>query len=274
MRGPTFRKLSLQVIRILAMLVVGLAVYLTLFENRLIFYPEPTLAGSPHIPFEDIRFSAGDGTRLHGWFIPFKDSKRIFIISHGNAGNIGDRYEMGEFINREFQANTLMYDYRGYGQSEGRPSESGVYSDLSGAVRYVLSRGFSPNDVYLIGQSLGSAVTVEIAGQQPVAGLILEAPFTSIRALARRIAFSLPVDYFLRARFDSLSKIRNVRSRIAVVHGTRDPVIPFALGQQLFDAAPAPKRFFQVDAEIHEGALMALGVERTKELREFLFNIK
>lgn len=257
-------------VRILAMLIAGLAVYLMLFENSLIFYPERTLAGFPHVPFEDVRFTAADGTRLHGWFIPFKDSKKIFVISHGNAGNIGHRYEMGEFINREFQANTLMYDYRGYGESEGRPTESGVYSDLSGAIRYALSRGYSPNELYLIGQSLGSAVTVEIASQQRVAGVILEAPFTSIRAMARRIAFSLPIDYFLRARFDSLSKIGSVRAPIAVIHGKRDPVVPFQLGQELFDAAASPKKFFPIDAEIHEGAMMALGLERTKELLEFL----
>ena len=213
-------------LRILVMLLFGLAVYFRVFENRLIFYPERTLAGVPLIPHEDVTFTAIDGTLLHGWFIPFKDSDKVFVISHGNAGNIGDRYEMGQYVNQEFHANTFMYDYRGYGQSEGKPSESGTYSDLRGALRYVSSRGYSPKSVYLIGQSLGGAVTVEVASQEPVAGIILEAPLPSIRSLARHYAFSLPIDYFLTARFDSLSKIKNVQAPVVVVHSKRDPVIP------------------------------------------------
>jgi uncharacterized protein len=240
---------------------------LKVFGYRFIFYPERTLGGVPRIPYEDVRFPAADGTQLHGWFIPFKNSHRVFLISHGNAGNIGDRSEMGEYINQEFQANILMYDYRGYGQSEGKPSESGVYSDLRGALRFALSRGYSPKSVYLIGQSLGAAVTVDVASQDSVAGVILEAPLTSVRTLARHYAFSLPVDYFLSARFDSLSKIQNLRVPVAVVHARRDPVIPFDLGQELFNAAHEPKRFFPVDAELHEGVLMALGISRTKELQ-------
>src|SRR3989442_1029020 len=220
-------------LRIVVMLIIGLAIYFRLFEKRLIFYPDRTLSGSPHIPYEDVHFAAADGTQLHGWFLPFKSSDRVFIISHGNAGNIGDRYEMAEYINREFESNILMYDYRGYGQSAGDPSEPGLYSDLKGALAYVRSRGYSPGSVYLMGQSLGTAVTVDVASREPVAGIILEAPFPSVRAVARHYMFSIPVDYLLSARFDSLSKISLVHSPVAVVHGKRDPVIPFDLGYEL-----------------------------------------
>src|SRR5262249_41066216 len=148
--------------------------------NRLIFYPARTLADSPHLPFENIYFNSADGTRLHGWLIPSKESGRVFIISHGNAGNIGDRWEMGEFVNRSFQSSVFMYDYRGYGKSEGEPSEAGLYSDLRGALTFIRSRGYGNDAIYLIGQSLGTAVTVDIASKEHVAGIILEAPFPSI----------------------------------------------------------------------------------------------
>lgn len=266
------RKLSIAALRIVLMLILGLAAYFKLFEKRVIFHPERTLTGFPRIPYEDVHFIAIDGIQLHGWFVPFSESARVFIVSHGNAGNIGDRHEMAEYITRQFQASVLMYDYRGYGQSAGEPSESGLYSDLRGALAYVHSRGYSPDSVYLIGQSLGTAVTVDAASQERVGGLILEAPFPSVRAVARYYAFSLPVDYLLSSRFDSASKIPQIRVPIAVVHGKRDPVIPFDLGQHLFEAAVGPKKFFSVDAEVHEGALMALGLEQTKQLREFLFN--
>jgi fermentation-respiration switch protein FrsA (DUF1100 family) len=268
------RKLAMAALRIVLMLIVGLAVYFRLFEKRLVFYPDRTLAGFPHVPYEDVHFPAKDGTPLHGWFIPFQGSDRIFVISHGNAGNIGDRYEMAEYLNQEFQTNLLMYDYRGYGRSAGDPSESGLYSDIRGAISYVRSRGYASSSVYLIGQSLGTAVTVDAASQEPVGGIILEAPFTNIKDVARHYMYSMPVDYLLSSRFDSLSKITQVHAPIAVVHGERDPVIPFELGRQLYSAAAAPNKFFPGQAEIHEGALMALGIERTRELRDFLFSGK
>src|ERR1700722_11356819 len=111
---------------------------------------------------------------------------------------MGDRAVMGEFVHREFRSNILMYDYRGYGNSEGKPSEEGLYADIQGAFYYLQSRGFDGNRGYLFGQSLGTAVTIDFASRRSaagVAGIILEAPLPGIRALARHIAFSLPIDY-------------------------------------------------------------------------------
>ena len=269
-RRRIVRKLGFSLIRIVVMLLIGLALYLRLFENRLLFYPDKSLAEKPEIPYEEIHFTAADGVRLHGWFIPFENSKRVFLISHGNAGNIGGRAVMGEFVHAEFQGNVLMYDYRGYGLSEGTPSESGLYSDIRGAISYLHSRGFDSKSVFLIGQSMGAAVTVDLASAEPVGGIILEAAPSSVRALVRSIAFHLPLDYLMTARFDSLSKVVNIHAPIAVVHGRKDPVVPFALGQQLFDAIPGPKRFFVAEGEIHEGALMSLPLPELQEIRNFL----
>jgi fermentation-respiration switch protein FrsA (DUF1100 family) len=253
------------------MLVVGLAAYFKFFGNRLIFYPETTIAAVPRIPYDDVAFTADDGTKLNGWFMPFPGADRVFVISHGNAGNIGDRSELGQYVRQELQSAVFLYDYRGYGRSEGKPSEAGLYSDLRGALRYVGARGYAPDEIYLMGQSLGTAVTVEVASRENVAGIILEAPFPGVQELVRSYTFSIPVDYFLSARFDSDSKIQAVRSPIAVIHARKDPVIPFVLGQRLFDTANDPKEFFAVEGEIHEGALMALGVVQMRQLREFLF---
>jgi fermentation-respiration switch protein FrsA (DUF1100 family) len=178
------------------MLVVGLAAYFKLFGNRLFFYPETTIAAVPHIPYDDVTFTANDGTKLNGWFIPFTASDRVFVISHGNAGNIGDRSEMGEYVSRELRSAVFMYDYRGYGRSEGKPSESGLYSDLLGALRYVRARGYASDKIYLMGQSLGTAVTVDVASRERVAGIILEAPFPGVRELARSYTFSVPRGLF------------------------------------------------------------------------------
>ena len=228
------------------------------------------MSGVPDREFEDVNFTANDDTALHGWFFPAV-SNRVFIVSHGNAGNISHRSRMGDFLNEELDVNVFMYDYRGYGRSEGEPSEEGTYSDIRGAYSYIRSRGYAPSDIFLLGQSLGSAIAVHLATEVPVGGIILEAPFTSVAAIARQI-IHVPLDWVLQTRYDSLSKIPRLRILVAIIHAKADPVLPFELGRELFEAANQPKMFFQVDGEIHKGVIMALGLERLSELKAFLFD--
>jgi len=259
-----------RLLRVLILTVVGLVIYLRIFEKRLVYYPTRELAGRPQSTYEDVIFPAADGQKLHGWFIPHERSPVVLIVSHGNAGNISDRHEMGEYLAEALGVNVLMYDYRGYGQSEGRPSEEGTYSDIRGAYSYVRSRGYAPSMILLFGQSLGTAITIDLASSETVGAVILEAPFTSLGAVARRRAFGLPVDYILTTRYDSLSRVHSIRAPVAVIHANRDPVIPFELGMALYRQLPDPKRFFEVEGELHEGALLGLGLERTRQLKEFV----
>ena len=255
--------------RIVVITSVVLVAYVMLFEHRLIYYPTGDVNGSPSSPHEDVYFASRDGTRLHGWFVP-AGGERALIVSHGNGGNIGHRREMADFLSRELRIDVFAYDYRGYGNSEGSPSEEGTYSDIRGAYDYVRSRGHVPETIYLMGQSLGAAVTVDLASEERVGGLILEAPFTSIAGVARRI-FGLPIGWILRTRYDSTGKIGRIHVPIAIIHARNDPVLPFDLGVELFDSAKEPKRFFEVDGEVHEGAIMGLGLEKLDKLKEFLF---
>jgi fermentation-respiration switch protein FrsA (DUF1100 family) len=235
----------------------------------LLFYPEPVLAATPSVLFEDVSFDAVDGSLLHGWFLP-ADSARVLIVSHGNAGNIGDRVSMVQFLLEEFEVNVFAYDYRGYGQSEGSPSEQGTYADIRGAYQWARDRGYAPGDIYLFGQSLGSAVTIDLAADTEVGGVIIEAGLTSIADMMRRL-FYLPVGWILRTRYDSLSKVASINAPIAFIHGRDDPVVPFELGEALFETATGPKQLYAVDGAIHEGAIMGLGLERTEELGAFVF---
>ncbi len=250
---------------------VALMVYVKLFEHRLIYFPERELTGSPAGPFEDVFFEAVDGTRLHGWWLPAPDARGALILSHGNAGNIGHRAPVGEFLREEFGINVLMYDYRGYGRSEGSPTEEGTYSDIRGAYAYVRSRGFQPESVVLMGQSLGTAVTVDLAANEKTGAVILEAAFTSVPAMGRTLWWSLPIRGMITTKYDSLSKIARIRSPIAMIHATGDALIPFAMGRELFEAASAPKQFFRVNADVHEGAILGLGLEDLQRLKDFLW---
>ena len=252
------------------MTTVGLLVYVKVFEHRLIFFPDHEMAGTPAPPFEDVFFDALDGTRLHGWWLSAPGAAGALIVSHGNAGNISHRAVAGDFLREELGINVFMYDYRGYGRSDGSPSEEGTYSDIRGAYSQVRSRGFKPESIILMGQSLGTAVTVDLAAAEKVGGVILEAPFTSVAGMARRFWWSLPVRSLLTTKYDSLSKIASVKSPVVIVHATGDSVIPHALGRQLFEAANAPKQFFEVRADLHEGATMGLGLEDLQRLKAFL----
>ena len=158
--------------------------------------------------------------------------------------------------------NILAVDYRGYGKSEGKPDEAGVYRDADAAYDYLVKqRHFRAEDIIIYGHSLGGAVAVNLASRRPCGGLIVQSSFTSARAMARRM-FAIPlIGYVVKSRFDSLQKIRDVHAPILIVHGTRDEVVPFAMGQQLFAAAPEPKRFYPIEGAGHNDLMEAGGEE-------------
>jgi fermentation-respiration switch protein FrsA (DUF1100 family) len=171
----------------------------------------------------------------------------------------------------QLDVTVMMYDYRGYGRSEGTPSEEGTYADIRGAYRHVRSRGFEPASIVLMGQSLGTAITVDLAASEKVGAVILEAPFTSVPAVAHRLFWPLPVGWLVSTKYDSLAKISRIQSPVAIVHATGDSVIAYDLGRKLFEAARPPKEFFGIRADRHEGALMELGSEELRRLKQFLF---
>jgi fermentation-respiration switch protein FrsA (DUF1100 family) len=259
------------VVRVAVGTLVALFISVTLFEHRFIYFPDRKLVGAPSAQYENVFFNAADATRLHGWWLPHPESSTALIVSHGNAGNITYRAPAGDFLRSNLQTNVFMYDYRGYGQSQGEPSEQGTYADIRAAYSYVKSRGFTPNSIFLMGQSLGTAVTVDLAVSEPVAGVILEAPFTSVAGVARKLFGTLPIHLFVRTKYDSLSKIAKIRAPLVIVHATRDPVIAYEFGRVLFEAASQPKLFFEVQGELHEGAIMGLRLEDLRRMRQFLF---
>ena len=264
-----FRRVLASVYRITLATAVVLVLYVKVFEHRLVYFPEAGLVRTPQSDYEDLYFETDDGVRLHGWWFVM-ESPDVLIVSHGNGGNIGYRVEMGEFLREELRVNIFLYDYRGYGQSEGSPSEEGTYSDIQAAYQTARARGFLPESIYLMGQSLGTGVSVDLASRETIGGMILEAPFTSAGATLRH-HFRIPIDWLIQTSYDSLAKIERINAPLAVVHARGDPVVPYALGNALFEAAPEPKRLFTLDAALHEGAIMGLGVQRIGELRAFIF---
>lgn len=164
----------------------------------------------------------------------------------------------------------VLFDYRGYGGSEGTPSEAGLYLDSRAVSQWLATRReIDPGKVIYYGQSLGCAVALELAAQHPPAGIILEAPFTRLRDLAAEHYPWLPISLLLRSRFDNLEKIRMVRCPILIVHGRHDEIVPFRQGQILFEASPEPKKFLELNAH-HNDIFEDGGIAYMKSMKDFV----
>lgn len=254
-------------------LVAVLALVRPAIERSFIYFPSRTLAATPGdvgLPYEDVQFHASDGTRLHGWFVP-GDRDIALLWLPGNAGNIGDRVELLRRFHDELAVSIFLFDYRGYGASEGRPSERGTYLDSGAALDALRGRPGVPRDrVVLFGQSLGAANAVELAIRDSPLGVVLESPFTSIRDMAATHYPLHPLRPFVRTRYDSLAKMRRLDAPLLIVHGTHDEIAPVWMGRRLYEAAAGPKYLHIVPGAGHNDVQGVGGPGYDEALRAFL----
>jgi uncharacterized protein len=254
-------------------LYLGLLVLLRLNESRLIYAPGPwgTLIPPPRelkLAIRRAEIRTEDGLTLVAWVIPGAGpSSPWLLICHGNAGNISEAGRPAHYAGlRDLGLNLLAFDYRGYGESAGTPSEAGLYQDAEAAYRYLRdSLRVAPERIVIFGHSLGSAVAVELAGRVPAAGLILDGALTSVVDLGQEIYPFVPVRWIAASRYDSIEKIGNLHLPKLFLHAKGDEVVPIAHGRRLYEAAPPPKRFvtltgghgdaFDVDSATYYGAI-------------------
>lgn len=243
-------------------------------EEKFIYYPDSRIVVTPReagLPFEDIFFSTSDGVRLNGWFVPYPGSRITLHWSHGNAGNISHRVENIKLLHEKVQINIFIFDYRGYGRSEGSVSEEGTYIDAQAALQYLRSRNdLDPKRIVLFGRSLGAAVAAELATREDCLALILESPFVSVREMARVAFPALPIGPFLRIRYDIIEKVKKVNVPILILHGDQDEVVPFAQGKKVFEAAPEPKEFYAIRGAHHNDTYFVGGDPYFAVLKNFI----
>ena len=267
----------------LALLMYGaILVWFRANEHRLIFYPEVGPVGLPGPAFgiavRRVTIPTPDRLRLVGWSAappPGDPSGRWVLILHGNAGNIATpgRIEYDRQLH-SLGLGIVAFDYRGYGESEGTPTESGLYTDARAAYDFLRdSLGVPASRIVIYGHSLGSAVAIELASTVTAGGLIVEGGFTSVPALAAEIYPWLPVRALARSRFDALERIGHVRMPILCIHGRNDRIVPIAQGRRLFAGAPDPKEFLEV-AGGHDDAYVVGRVEYEAGLRRFLETLR
>jgi fermentation-respiration switch protein FrsA (DUF1100 family) len=228
------------------------------FENSNVFFPSRypegdwTAAGAR---FEDAWFTVDDGTRLNGWYCAHEKPVAAILVAHGNAGNITQYSAMLETLHDRHHASVLIFDYRGYGKSEGEPDLAGILEDARAARRWMARREkIAESDVVLLGQSLGGGLMVDLAAADGARGLVLTSTFTSLPDVAAHHLPLLPTRWLMPNHLDSAAKIGKYHGPLLQMHGDKDRTIPLALGKRLFDAANEPKRFVVQPGRDHNDA--------------------
>jgi len=213
---------------------------------------ETALWNAKNYGAEEVQFKSADGTELHGWYWQHPDPQGHLLYCHGNGDCVGYLGDYLSALSQRHQLSIFVFDYRGYGRSEGSPSEAGILKDGVAARDWLAGRAtISPTEIILMGRSLGGAVCVEIAANSGALGLILQNTFTSLPDAAASIYWFLPVRFLMRNQYRSIDKIARYSGPVLQSHGTQDRIVPYALGQKLFRAAPGSKTFFTIEGGDH-----------------------
>jgi fermentation-respiration switch protein FrsA (DUF1100 family) len=246
-------------------------------EHMFLYFPDKEMVMTPatmRLEFEDIDFRASDGTRLHGWYLPGEEGQPLVLFCHGNAGNISHRVDNLRLL-RELGLSVFIFDYRGYGQSEGKASEEGTYADMRGALNWLKEQGWSARQMIYFGRSLGAGIALQLALEDPPAGLVLESPFTSIEAIGKHHypLLWLLAGWTLDARYDNLLKIDQLKAPLLIFHGERDNIIPTRMGRELYERASQPKQFYPIPQAGHNDTYDMGGAEYWQQWQGFVRNI-
>lgn len=265
-------KIALSVLRIAVAVYVGLCILLFFRQSHMIYFPLAKVQATPAdagLAYERVSLVAAEGVRLAGWYVPCQGARGTVLMCHGNGGNIGDRLHPISLFH-ELGFNVLIFDYRGYGESAGTPSEEGTYQDAQAAWRYLVEkRNTPPEKIVVFGRSLGGAVAAGLVERVIPAALILEATFTSIPDMGVRLYPWLPIRMLSRYRYNTLARLERINCPVLVAHSRDDNMIPFEHGQRLFAAARAPKTFFELTGEHNEGEVLTAPAYR-QALDKFL----
>ena len=246
------------------LLFLVVALYLYLNQTNLIHLPHlPSreVEATPQrigLAFEPVSLLTDDGVKLEGWFVPHEKPRATLLFFHGNAGNISHRLDSLLLFN-SLGLSVFIFDYRGYGASEGRPSEKGLYRDAMAAWRYLTEKRAIPGDeIILFGRSLGGAVAAYLAAEHAAMGVVLESTFTSVPDLAAELYPWLPVRWLSRYHYNTLERMSSMRNPVMIAHSRNDEIIPFRHGRLLFERVPEPKRFLELNGDHNSGFMQDL----------------
>ena len=264
-------------IKFVTLLVACLAILniiMYFLQPSMLFMPYREIEATPEswgMHYSPVEIKTEDNVKLHGWFIPAKGSNKVILFSHGNAGNISNRGDSIKIFH-ELVLNVLIFDYRGYGKSEGHPHEQGLYKDAYAAWIYLIEKkGYEKENIILFGRSLGGAVAMWLAVKVQARFLILESTFSSFRDMA---STQLPIISRLlvaRYRFKTASRVSKFTGRLLVVHSVEDEIVPYKLAKKIFNAAAEPKTFLTISGGHNEGFMISQETYKNG-LKQFISN--
>ena len=244
------------------LIYAALALLLFLFQDRLVFGPSWPLGKTPEevgLDFERVAIETSDGGEFVAWWIPSESSQesgaeKAVLLCHGNAGNIGHRLHFAEFFH-SLGLSALLFDYRGFGDSPGEPSEAGTYLDAQAAYDFIVARGYAPEQIVVFGESLGAAVAIDLALQRPVARLVTESAFQSVPKLGSDMYPWLPVRWLARTHYASVDKAAALRVPWLIVHSPDDTLVPFHHGEALLAQAGPTARLLRTEGDHNDGGM-------------------
>lgn len=252
----------------------GLCILLTFLQSRYVYYPQEELQSTPAelgMRYEELVLETETAGPLHAWWITGQSNEApAVIICHGNGGNISHRIYLANVFNK-WGWHVLLFDYRGYGKSKGKPSEEGTYEDARTARQWLKDSRPEIEKHIIYGRSLGGAVAAQLAVEEPPDVLIIESTFISATAMAKRLFPYLPVRLLCRYRYNTLQSLEKVRCPVAVAHSPDDETIPFEHGRRLYDAVSQPKMFYSLQGGHNDGGLETNPVYQ-QQLKAFVEN--
>ena len=232
-----------------AVLYAVACLYLYFNQDKLIYHPRKEWTTTPNslgLQYSEVTFKAADGTALSGWFTPAVRERGVILFCHGNSNNIS--YELGPLkVFHELGFSMFLFDYRGYGHSEGRPSEKGMGMDADAALDYLVKQKKIPmNQIVIQGRSLGGGVAIPLAVRHAPRALLVDSSFTSLVELASIRYPIFPIGQILKYRYNSIHEIPKLKCPVLITHSRQDQIIPFSFGRRLYEAAPEPKTFLEI----------------------------
>ncbi len=254
---------------------VALGAFVFFMQPGMIYYPDIPTRNIQYTPasigldFQSVNFVTDDKVKLHAWYIPSDNPRATVLFCHGNAGNISHRLDSIQIFNR-LGLNVFIFDYRGYGQSEGKMTEKGSYLDAEAAWKYLTyNKNILPGNIIIFGRSLGGAIASWLASHHEPAALIIESSFSSVNSMGKHFYPFLPVSLISRFSYNTAEYVKNVSSPVLIIHGPNDEIIPYSEGQKLFASASEPKRFFDLRGG-HNDGFIATGSKYVRALDGFI----
>jgi len=252
--------LLVHIIAVLVIAYVGLGLTLFFMQSTFMYRPLREVAYTPEdigIEFENVTLETADGVKLNAWYIPAKDAVMTILFCHGNGGNMMHRLDSINLFNK-LGLNCLIFDYRGYGQSEGKTTEQGTYTDALAAYKWLTqTRNVPAEEIIVFGRSLGGSIAANLASQVKASSLVIESCFTSYVDMSKKLYPYMPVRWFARFKYDTIGDMKKVRSPVMIIHSRNDEMIPFEFGLELYDAAAEPKEFVEIAGSHNDGFLVS-----------------